>query len=126
MYNHYAWHVSHSMFNVCWPVELTDPRRAGTFNPITCRWFEVAAAGTCIIGKKPANEYFDSILHPDLVVEMDPFKKRKELIRDLQKLWQNRETHLKLSQQLRNENIYRWTWKNRVERMLQLIDDIKN
>jgi len=123
MYKHYAWHVSHSMFNVCWPVELTDPKRAGTLNPITCRWFEVAAAGTCIIGKKPANQYFDTILHPDLLVELDPFKKRNELIRDLEKLWQNRESHLKLSQQLRNENIHRWTWKNRVERMLQLIDE---
>lgn len=125
IYKHYEWHVAHSMFNVCWPVELSDPRRAGSLRPITCRWFEVAAAGTCIIGKKPDNKYFDTCLHPNLVIELDPFKKKQELFRDLDKLWQNRESHLKLSQQIRDENIHRWTWKDRVERILKLIDEVK-
>jgi hypothetical protein len=123
MYNHYAWHVSHSVYNICWPVELTDPRRAGTFNPITCRWFEAAAAGTCIVGKKPANDYFNTCLHPDLVVEIDPFKKRAELLRDLERIWQNRDAHLNMARQIRNDNIHRWTWKDRVERMLRLINE---
>jgi len=125
IYKHYGWHVSHSMFNVCWPVEVTDPRRAGDLNPITCRWFEVAAAGTPIIGKKPNNDQFDKYLHPDLIIELDPFKKKAELMRDLDKIWQNREEHVKLARQIRDENIDRWTWKDRVERILQIVDEQK-
>ncbi len=124
MYNHYAWHVSHSIFNVCWPVELTSPQRAGIFNPITCRWFEVAAAGTCILGKKPANNYFNECLHPDLVIDISPFKKKNELLKDLEKIWVNKDNHLAVAKQIRNENIHRWTWQNRVERILNLIDTI--
>ena len=124
MYVNYAWHVSHSIFNVCWPVEVTSPNRAGSFSPITPRWYEVASAGTCIIGRKPKNDFFNEYLHPDLVIDIDPTKSKSELIRDIEKVWQNRETHLNRSRQLRAENIHRWTWKNRVERMLNLIDTV--
>ncbi|HVZ97120.1 MAG TPA: hypothetical protein VG847_09615, partial [Chitinophagaceae bacterium] len=53
LYRQYAWHLSHSVFTVSWPVELTSPARAGHLHPITCRWFEAAASGTAIIGKQP-------------------------------------------------------------------------
>jgi hypothetical protein len=123
IYQQYSWHLSHSMFNVCWPVEITDKRRAGTLHPITCRWFEAASAGTCIVGKKPGNSYFDTCLHPDLVIDIDPFKERKEILKDLETIWDKRDHFYNVAQQIRQENYQRWTWKNRVERMLKLIAD---
>ena len=122
MYRHYAWHLAHSVFNICWPVEITDKRRAGTLHPITCRWFEAASAGSCIVGRKPNNSYFGECLHPDLVVDIDPYKNKKEILKDLYKLWDKREEHLKMAEAIRKENYCRWTWKDRVERILKLID----
>lgn len=40
LYRQYAWHLSHSLFTLSWPVELTNPSRAGHLHPITCRWFK--------------------------------------------------------------------------------------
>lgn len=125
MYRHYAWHVAHSLFNVCWPVEITDQRRAGTLNPITCRWFEVASSGTCIIGKKPKNSYFDECLHPDLVIEIDPEAPKENIFKRLDTIWDNRDGYLRSAQHIRASNYERWTWKNRVERMLNLINQLK-
>lgn len=121
MYRHYAWHLSHSVFNVCWPVEITDKRRAGTLHPITCRWFEAASAGCCILGGKPANEHFDECLHPDMVIDIDPFADKKRIFKSLDKLWLNKEAYLQNAQAIWKENHYRWTWDNRVEKMLNLI-----
>ncbi|HZH38903.1 MAG TPA: hypothetical protein VEX17_02445 [Bacillales bacterium] len=59
-YGHYAWHLSHSFFTFCWPVELTNPNRVLTFSPITCRWFEAAASGTVILGQTPNDPSFNN------------------------------------------------------------------
>jgi hypothetical protein len=32
LYNQYAWHLSHSIFTISWPVEMTHPKRAGRLN----------------------------------------------------------------------------------------------
>src|SRR6202158_3536016 len=51
-YAQYAWHLTHSIFNFCWPVEVTHPSLIEHHSPITCRWFEAAASGTVILGKR--------------------------------------------------------------------------
>jgi hypothetical protein len=39
LYRQYAWHISHSIFTISWPVEFTNPQRAGRLKPLTCSWF---------------------------------------------------------------------------------------
>ncbi len=58
LYKQYAWHLRHSHYTVAWPVELTNPARAGSFSPVTCRWFEAAAAATTMIGRPPVDPIF--------------------------------------------------------------------
>lgn len=121
LYNQYAWHLSHSIFTISWPVEMTHPKRAGRLKPITCRWFEAGSAGTIIIGKQPANALFNELLHPDLVIEINPFEEKQQLWKQLEKLYSERNTLLNSACQIAENNKERWTWKNRVKRMLELI-----
>lgn len=120
LYRKYAWDLTHSKFTISWPVEITNPKRAGKLNPVTCRWFEGAAAGTVIMGKKPDNPLFDTLLAPDLVVELDPFAPKKEIWKVLEHLYQNYSSLADHSGKRAAINKNRWCWKNRVERILEL------
>ena len=125
LYIQYAWHMSHSLFTFSWPVELTNPRRAGELHPITCRWFEAAAAGTCIIGRKPGNKRFDEIVHPDIVTEIDPFASRGEITKRLESIWSGREQFAEKARSIQALNIGRWTWVERVHRMMEILHKVK-
>lgn len=121
LYLQYAWHMRHSMFTISWPVELTNPSRAGRLNPITCRWFEAAASGTVILGRKPDNLLFDEILAPELVVEIDPSDSKQGLMKRLDKIYSDRASFLQKAQNIQRDNYQRWTWDNRVNRILNII-----
>jgi hypothetical protein len=121
LYYQYAWHLSHSMFTVSWPVEMTHPARAGRLHPITCRWFEAASAGTVIIGKKPGNRLFNQMLHPDLVIEIDPFAEKQSLQKQLAEIYQQRSVLLGKARDISTTHIEGWTWMNRVKRMIALL-----
>lgn len=71
-YKQYAWHLKNSIFNISWPVELTNPKRANYLNPITVRWFENATAGVATIGKSPSNILFNDELYEDMVIHLNP------------------------------------------------------
>lgn len=119
LYKQYAWHVSHSLFNICWPVELTSPQRAGYLKPITARWFEAALSGCIIIGKSPDNLKFDFDLDKSLVEQINPFEDKKKIFKRLDELWENREALFVKSQKIRDENKERWSWENRINQILQ-------
>ena len=121
LYRQYAWHLSHSIFTVSWPVELTNPQRAGKLHPITCRWFEAAGAGTVIIGKKPGNVLFDEFLHNEIVVQVDPFDDKQKLWKTFESLYENRSQLLTKAREIQQAKAHLWTWENRVGRMLDLI-----
>jgi hypothetical protein len=110
------------LFNVSWPVEITNPARAGKLNPITCRWFEAAAAGAIILGRKPNNILFDLHLHPDLIVQIDPFASREELFKKLNKIWENKTQYNVRADSISKMISSKITWKNRVERILEQIN----
>jgi len=118
LYQQYAWHLSHSVFTLSWPVELTNPARAGHLHPITCRWFEAAASGTAILGKQPANAAFEDWLGMDLVFGIDPASDRQHLFKKLEEAWYNRENLLDKSSLLRRKKINNWTWNERVNRIV--------
>jgi hypothetical protein len=122
LYRQYAWHMSHSLFTVSWPVELTNPKRAGNLHPVTCRWFEAAAAGTCIIGQKPGNNTFDEMLHPDIVIDIDPFSAPAEITKRLEFIWSAREQMAEKARRIQESNTGKWTWTERVHRMMQILD----
>lgn len=121
LYLQYAWHMRHSMFTVSWPVELTNPARAGRLNPITCRWFEAAASGTVILGRQPGNLLFDKLLAPEIVVEIDPSDPKQIIWNKLDKIYNDRVSLLQKAERTQQENHQRWTWENRVIRILDLI-----
>jgi hypothetical protein len=121
LYKQYAWHLSHSMFTVSWPVELTNPKRAGSLHPITCRWFEAASSGTIILGKKPDNPLFDQMLYPELVIELDPTQDKARVWNQLDSIYANRLQLVNKHAALAAENSGSWTWANRVSRMLQYV-----
>ena len=120
-YRQYAWHLTHSKFTISWPVEITNPARAGSLNPVTCRWFEAAAAATPVIGKKPANTEFDKFFYPGMVTEFDPEASKQDIWKALDNLYAKKEKLLDCALKQRAANLQRWTWKDRVERILQLI-----
>ncbi|MBE7170987.1 MAG: glycosyltransferase family 1 protein [Williamsia sp.] len=126
LYKQYAWHIRHSAFTVSWPVELTNPKRAGRLHPITCRWFEALACGTVIIGQPPANALFDQLLHPDLVIKIDPAARKEEIFKSLDKLWANKDRYLQAAYAISSKLGERLTWKNRVGRMLGLLQTSGN
>lgn len=121
LYKQYAWHVSHSLFNVSWAVELTHPERAGYLRPITARWFEAALSGCIIIGKKPSNPNFYKDLSPGLIEEINPFDNKNKLIGKIEELWDNRVQLFEKSQHIREKNKERWSWENRVNSILNML-----
>lgn len=122
LYRQYAWHLTHSKFTVSWPVELTNPVRAGRMHPITCRWFEAAASATIILGQKPANVSFDETLAPGLVIYIDPLENKKLILGKLEKVYDQYEVLQQNASRIRSGNEGRWTWTDRVHRMVALIE----
>ena len=121
LYRQYAWHLRHSYFNVCWPVEITHPSRAGSLSPITCRWFESAAAATTMIGAPPRDPMFTQLFGEDAVIPLDPEARRPGEIREaLDGLYRDREAHLARAVARRAERSGAWTWEARAHEMLTL------
>lgn len=114
LYQQYAWHLSHSLFTFSWPVELTNPARAGHLRPITCRWFEAAAAGAVIVGRKPGNAGFDRYFPSDAVIDMDPAMDKKGFISALEALVSNKDSYSARAHQISEEGKNRNSWQNRV------------
>ena len=121
LYKQYAWHLNHSLFTFSWPVEFTNPTRAGHLHPITCRWFEAMASGTVIIGRKPGNAVFDEWLADDLVIELDPHAPKNELLINLEKIWERRKELHDIAQKLRTQVVGKISWNERVHRILSLL-----
>lgn len=121
LYRQYAWHIRHSNFNVCWPVEMTHPARVGSMSPITCRWFESAAAATTMIGAAPRDPMFAELFGPDAVIPLDPAARTPGEIHDvLDALYRDREAHLDRALARRAERSAAWTWEARVREILAL------
>jgi hypothetical protein len=123
LYRQYAWHLTHSKFTVSWPVELTNPVRAGQLHPITCRWFEAAASATILVGRKPGNSKFDATLAKDLVFELDPFAERSLILKTLETLYRDYDFLQSKADEIRAKNYSRWTWKEKVERILNIMEN---
>jgi hypothetical protein len=122
LYKQYAWHLNHSLFTFSWPVEFTDPHKAAALRPITCRWFEAASAGVCIVGRKPANAVFDEHLYPGIVTEIDPLGSPAEITSQLESIWEARYELVEKARVIQQSNSARWTWGNRINRILELVD----
>jgi hypothetical protein len=118
-YEHYAWHLRNSVFSFSWPVELTNPSRAGNLHPITCRWFEGASAGTVIVGRAPDNPAMLDYFGPDLVVPLDPNMDEAAIGRRMDELWEQRAEHLRVAER-RTARRDTWMWEARVREMLRL------
>jgi hypothetical protein len=115
-YRQYGWHLAHSSFTFCWPVELTNPSRVRSFSPITCRWFEAAASGTPILGQAPIEQQFEELFGPRPIIPV----KRENLPETLEEAWANRSTYLALADDRRRSLISSWTWESRVNAILRL------
>jgi len=121
VYKQYAWHLTHSLFNVSWPLELTNPQNAGYLRPITTRWFETGLSACINIGKSPDNPKFYSELSSNMVEEINPFDSEEHIHTQLENLWNNREILFKLSLERREANKDKWDWETRVNQMLNLL-----
>jgi hypothetical protein len=119
-YTLYAWHLKHSLFNLCWPVELTTPGRVESFSPITCRWFEAAAAGNVIVGRAPRDPGFTELFGPDAVVEVNPELSDDDFQTVWRKLWDLRRPHLEATRQRYRAYSSQWSWEARVRQILHL------
>ncbi len=116
LYRQYAWHLCNSFFTFSWPIELTNPQRAGHLHPITCRWFEAAAARTIVLGKAPENEYFNELFGDDFVYAVDPNGDRSSLFKQLEQIWSQRNS---LSKKF--PNYVNMGWDERVKRILSFL-----
>jgi hypothetical protein len=121
LYKQYAWHLCHSFFTFSWPVELTHPARAGAFSPVTCRWFEAAAAATTLVGRPPSDPIFAELFGEGAVVPFDPAPRTPGEAREaLASLWARREELLEAALARRAALSARWTWEARVREMMAL------
>lgn len=120
LYKQYAWHLTHSLFTFSWPVELTNTQRAGHLKPVTCRWFEAAAAGTIIAGQPPNNAAFNKYFGGDIVVKLDFNSSKKDYLKSLDSIMNKSEQHHKdayqFSQQLKSDI----SWNEKVKRIIEL------
>jgi hypothetical protein len=124
-YGIYAWHLRQSWFTFGWPVERTNPGRAKTFSPITCRWFEAAASGTVILGEGPKDPVFEATFGPNGVVPFDPTAPAGAMADRLAELWQNRHTLRAQALSATRLRAAGWTWECRARQILALLDDLK-
>jgi hypothetical protein len=120
-YGQYAWHLTHSLFTFCWPVELTHPQRVLTFSPITCRWFEAASSGTVILGKAPKDPSFNNFFGSALVIPIDYEDNYGNLKLTWQSIWENRHYYLESALKSRSILSKTWSWESRVSEILNLI-----
>lgn len=120
LYKQYAWHLNHSLFTFSWPVELTNPVRAGHLHPVTCRWFEALAAGTIVLGKKPANNGFNHMLDENLIIELNPDSSKNDYLQKLAELWGKRETLFQNAQETNRTKAGSITWNERVRDIVSL------
>jgi hypothetical protein len=120
LYRQYAWHLSHSQFTFSWPLEMTNPARACGLSPITCRWFEAAAAGTVIVGKPPKNPHFAEVFGNDVVVQLDVEATTESILKRLDEIWENRLEHFKRAEQRRAKLNGSIDWSARVDAILSL------
>lgn len=118
-YEHYAWHLRNSVFSFSWPVELTNPSRAGSLHPITCRWFEAASAGTVVVGRAPDNPAMLDYFGPDLVVPLDPDMGETAIGRRMDEFWEQRAEHLRAAER-RAARRDTWMWEARVREILRI------
>jgi Glycosyl transferases group 1 len=119
-YGLYAWHLQHSIYNLSWPVELTNPGRVDSFSPITCRWFEAAASGNVVVGKAPRDPGFTELFGPDAVIEVDPRLSTEDLQAVWQNLWESRLVNLESARRRYRDYSPQWSWKRRVQDILKL------
>jgi hypothetical protein len=119
-YTQYAWHLKHSLFNFCWPVEVTTPERVGSFSPITCRWFEAAASGNVIVGKAPTDPGFSELLGPNAVIEVDTELSSDDLQAVWRNLWDCRYVHLEAAHRRYQAYSSEWSWERRVRDILKI------
>lgn len=122
LYKQYAWHLNHSLFNISWPVEVTNKERAGDLHPLTCRWFEAAMAGAIVIGKSPDNTIFKNYFSENFVQTIDLLRNDSEILNRIESIWNNRESFFEFSKSLRQKEFEKWSWKNRVLQILNLIN----
>jgi Glycosyl transferases group 1 len=119
-YGLYAWHLGHSIFNLSWPVEITNPARVDSFSPITCRWFEAAASGNVVVGKAPRDPGFTELFGPDAVIEVDAGLSGDDLQAVWKNLWENRFIHLESARRRYRDYAPQWSWERRVQDILEL------
>lgn len=111
-------HIGSSLFSVCWPVEITSPKRACGLSPITCRWFESAASGAVLVGRLPKDPLFGQLFGKDAVYPapdrpkdvpfwLDELEKRAPELRS---------KALNLLSQRKEQ----WSWENRVQAIIDL------
>ncbi len=117
-YAQYAWHLSHSVFTIGLPVEVTHPTRAGNLRPITCRWFEAMAAGTPIVGAVPENPEFEKILLSNFHVKIDFQAPIKAIQSQLSEIWDAREEICKAHAKAIEGKIESHLWSVRVQQIL--------
>jgi hypothetical protein len=120
-YAMYGWHLAHSIFNVCWPVEVTHPDRVFTFSPITCRWFEAAASGNVVIGRAPQDPGVEELFGSDFVIPVDHRATPVEFSALLEDLWAHRHHHIEQASARRRAFADRWSWEARVLSILHLL-----
>jgi len=121
LYKQYGWHLAHSLFTFSWPVELTNPQRAGHLKPVTCRWFEGVAAGTIIAGQPPANAAFNKYFGNDMVVKIEFNSTKKEYLKNLDVLFNKREEYHNAAISRSNSLAPFISWNERVKRILELL-----
>ena len=118
----FAWHLCHSRFTFCWPVEITNPDRAGSLSPITCRWFEAAAAGAVVLGQPPTNPHFREVFGDNCVTPIDPNASVEEIIAQLDQVWQNRNELSERAMAIRRRMGVELDWSTRVRQMLNFLE----
>ena len=119
-YAQYAWHLAHSIFNFCWPVEVTNPNLIHGDSPITCRWFEAAASGNVILGKPPGDPAFAQLFGPNAVLPFDCAN--GNLLSLCDQLWDKREKYLETALERRAALSQNWSWESRVREILQIVE----
>jgi hypothetical protein len=119
-YTNYAWDMRNCWFTISWPVEVTNPTRAPSFSPMTCRWFEAAASGTIVLGKAPLEPEFERYFGPNFVVEIP--RDQQALLQLLPALWERR--HDLRAERLQRWRLMRenWSWDARSRQLLALFD----
>jgi hypothetical protein len=100
---------------------LTNPARAAHLHPVTCRWFEAAASGTAILGRQPYNDAFNLYIGDNMVTNLNPVLDPKSLYDKLEEIWSDRVNKLKVASLASVENSDRWSWNERVKRIISLL-----